>query len=144
MIYPISGGAPPPDPPGPPGPDPPSPPPIPAIPSLVFSPAGAVPGSVWVEGSELHYIASNGQEWAGTGVAGGAPGGAIPGSLWVEGENLAYIDQNGIGRTLQLEDLGPHSGQGVGSVWVDPTFAAGQQWNWLGTVRRSRWFNGGV
>lgn len=52
----------------------------------VSTPAGAVPGSVWVEGTDLHYIDADGDErycrMAGT--SGHSDSVAVAGSAWVE------------------------------------------------------------
>ncbi len=82
-----------------------------------------VPGSVWIEGTEIHIVTAGLSEykWEGTYVT--APAGAIPGSLWVEGDNLHYIDALGSERFVN----GPNSGARVGlagSIWQESLFIA--------------------
>ena len=108
---------------------------------MVATPSGALAGSLWVEGAELHYIASAGVEYAGTGTSVSTPSGAVVGSLWQEGENLFYIDASGVKRQVLKMSLGAKSAPAVaGSVWVDDGTTAGKQLQWVsGTTRYEHW-----
>lgn len=108
---------------------------------MVATPAGAVVGSIWVEGADLHYIASTGVEYAGTGTSISTPSGAVVGSFWAEGENLFYIDASGVKRLVLKTALGAKdAGALTGSVWVDSVAAAGKQLQWAsGTTRYEHW-----
>jgi len=58
-------------------------------------------GYIWVEGTQLHYIAADCYEWYGEGAIGDASG-ADPGYIWIEGEQLHYIDASGNERYFGL------------------------------------------
>ncbi len=131
---------------GPPCPPPPScPPPPPGTPiPNTFTPTitGAAPGSMWVFGSNLYYIAANGTACRGTGVAGATVLTARRGSIWVEGDDFKYIDDSRITRTLQKTSLGAEPTAVVGSCWVESPSPAGQQMTWVGTSLKEKWWNG--
>ena len=87
-----------------------------------------VAGSMWVDGSTLHYIDPLGSEWYFTGTAGTTPGGAIVGSIWVDSGNgtIHYIDASGVDRAVAVESGSSRSGVGAvrGSLWVDTVDSA--------------------
>lgn len=137
-LRPISGGGPPPVSP----PVSPPPPPPPAIPAFVANPPGAVPGSKWVEGAELHYIASNGAEYSETGTSVATPPGAVVGSSWLESDDIHYIDSSGVERTITKTSLGAKPAPAItGSEWVHSPAAAGAQVTWISTANFYRWSN---
>ena len=133
-----------PPPPPPPPPSCPPPPPSPsAEPHLVGTPLGAIAGSLWVEGSELHYLSAAGTEYAGTGTSIATRPTAIAGSFWAEGEALRYIDATGIERELPKTSLGAKAGAALaGSLWIESTATAGQQLQWVSGATRYTFWNG--
>jgi len=133
------GGCPPPV--APPVSPPVSPPPPPGIPALVGSPAGAKPGSRWVEGAEHHVIMTGGEEYQGTGISISTPPAVLVGSAWVD-EDSFYIDASGVKRRLQAQTEGATSGAIPGSEWVHSPSPAQQEYNWIGGTTRWRWHNG--
>lgn len=82
-------------------------------------------GSVWVEGTDLHWI-SDGVNWRSTGGSSGAVAGKV-GSIWVEGNDLHYIDSSGNERTLVGVDGGVVAGK-MGSLWIDGTVNNNLYW----------------
>jgi hypothetical protein len=81
--------------------------------------SSAQSGSLWVEGSRIHwadgsteYKASNQGNQVSTGHTGSA------GSVWVEGKYFHWIDQNGVERRFYGVDSGEKPG-GQGNVWVE-------------------------
>jgi hypothetical protein len=93
------------------------------------------PGSIWVEGDQLHYVDANGAEWYVQGEYWGPsnPSGiganqGRPGSLWVEGD--AYVHYCGAGGQdwrLPLEfthndAAGPT--RSVPSIWIEGSYFA--------------------
>lgn len=119
--------------------------PAPALPSLVGTPSGAIRGSVWVEGSELHYISDNGTEWAGTGTSVDTPSGAVLGSCYLNSatDAIYYIDSSGVRRALQATSLGAKPAGAVqGSMWIDGGQLTGRQLEWAGATNRWQWWNG--
>lgn len=76
-------------------------------------------GSVWVEGTELHWIDENGIERVYEGEHIGTPSGARPSSVWVEGTRLHYVDANGAERrSYATPSLGSPPGR-IGSAWIE-------------------------
>lgn len=125
-----------------------APPPTPRQPHLVATPPGAVVGSMWVEGAELHYIASDGTEWAETGASQATPPGAVAGSIWSESDWVSYIDGPGVERRISRTSMpAVPSGAIDGSLWLEnsaPTHK-GEQVQWIGaSLARFRWWNGGT
>src|SRR3954463_4495656 len=81
-----------------------------------------IAGSVWVDGSTLHYVDKNNAEWFFTGTVVASPAGApVVGSIWVSGSFVNYIDS--LNRVRQLPVVLVTSRVGVGavsgSIWVD-------------------------
>lgn len=78
-------------------------------------------GSIWVEGSELHFIDGSGNEYAYSGEdTGNNPSGATSGSIWLgSGDNkIHYIDENGDERTTP-RSVGANVSGVAGSVWIE-------------------------
>lgn len=132
-----------PPPPPPPSPPPPAPPPA-AIPNLDSRPAGALPGSVYVSGTELFYVSSFGGLFKGTGQdSGSSPAGAIVGSVYVDGDVWQYIDAVGRLRNLHASSLGAKDGAAIhGSTWVDSARVEGKQFAWVSGTTLFQWWNG--
>jgi len=82
-------------------------------------------GSLWIEGTDLHWI-SDGVNWRSTGGSPGAVAGKV-GSIWVEGNDLHYIDSSGNERTLVGVDGGVVAGK-IGSLWIDGTVNNDLKW----------------
>lgn len=84
------------------------------------------PGSIWVEGSDLHYVDSAGNERSFTGDNIGAPAGALSGSLWLDTSDnrVHYIAGGGAERVLPAVTAGLHTDAAAiqGSVWVEGDF----------------------
>jgi hypothetical protein len=80
------------------------------------------PGSIWVEGVQLHYIASDGAEWYVQGDYWGSAAGR-PGSLWVSTSD-AYLYYSGAdGLKYRVPLVWPHSdGNAQKGVWVEGHF----------------------
>lgn len=78
----------------------------------------AVNGSIWVEGTELHYLTEIGTERKATGTDNGAVAGN-QGSLWIEGTQLHYIDNAGHERILPYTAIGANESGLQGSIWVE-------------------------
>lgn len=74
-------------------------------------------GSIWVDGTELHYISESGTERRETGVDYGFVAG-LPGSIWIEGTQLTYIDSSQHKRMLPYATLSTVAGLD-GSIWLD-------------------------
>ena len=51
-----------------------------------------VAGSLWVESSDLHFVAEDGSEWRYVGESTIFGSSALIGSLWIEGDYLYYVD----------------------------------------------------
>lgn len=86
------------------------------------------PGSIWVDGSELHFVDGDGDEWKYNGeeaidfsLAPNMVKTAVltPGSIWIEGEDLYYVgDDDTIRKTPT--NLKETSVSGIkGSVWIE-------------------------
>jgi hypothetical protein len=100
-------------------------------------------GSTWVEGSERHYIASNGVEYAETGSSTATPPSAVAGSVWVEGEDNKYLDASGVERNLSRTSEGAKAAPAIaGSQWLNSPSPAGQQVKWITGSNKQRWHNG--
>lgn len=115
------------------------------IPSLVGTPSGAIRGSVWVDGSALHYISDNQTEWAGTGTAVDTPSDAVVGSCYLNSatDEIYYIDASGVRRALQATSLGAKPAGAVqGSMWVAQDQVTGRQLEWAGATNTFQWWNG--
>lgn len=85
------------------------------------------PGSMWVEGNYLHWIAETTKvEWRFLGTIVSTPAGAIVGSVWVEpAGGLNYVDSSGVERQVYLSGAAsPHADAAAlgGSVWVESTY----------------------
>ena len=95
---------------------------------------------MWVSGSELHYVGTDGADFAETGAAIDTPGGAIPGSIWMDspGNVLQYIDASGVRRQVSVQGTPAAPGAVAGGLWVESTQPAGIQVNWA----VGRWWNG--
>lgn len=77
----------------------------------------AINGSIWVEGTDLHWLDSAGTERINTGADNGASAG-VQGSAWIEATDLHYIDANGDDRSLTGSDQGAVAGV-EGSIWIE-------------------------
>ena len=75
-----------------------------------------LPGSIWVDGTDLHYISETGTERKATGSNSGSVAG-LAGSIWIEGTQLAYIDNTQTKRILPYTALSTVAGLN-GSIWV--------------------------
>lgn len=73
-------------------------------------------GSIWVDGTELHYISETGTERRETGVDNGAVAG-LAGSIWIEGTQITYIDSSQHKRMLPYVTLSTVAGLD-GSIWL--------------------------
>ena len=64
--------------------------------SATYGPYGwnEVPGSVWIEGDDFHYIDANGIERYIYGDDGGHKDAGLPGSIWQESTFVAWLDAN--------------------------------------------------
>jgi hypothetical protein len=82
-------------------------------------------GSLWVDGTTLHYVDKVGVEWFFTGTAGSTPAGAKIGSLWIDDSTstMHYIDGSGVDRAVKVSAVADRSGVGAlkGSFWVETT-----------------------
>ena len=79
-----------------------------------------IPGSIWVEGTGLHYIDNTGDEWYYTGTYIASSTGAIPGTIWVQSSSnsLRYVD--GVGDVREIADAASVISGGVaGSLWIE-------------------------
>lgn len=80
-------------------------------------------GSVWVEGSDLHWCDGS-TEYDATDESGdqivrvGSVSGD-PGSIWVEGSELHWIDSSGVEYYHTGGDSGDNPGGSSGSIWVE-------------------------
>jgi hypothetical protein len=95
-----------------------------------------VPGSLWVEGANLHYVDSAGVEWGTVpaGSQGAAPNNAVKGSLWIEGEDantalLCYVSDEGtpLIRYVPTAWVTHRDTLRQGSLWVSSTAANSYQ-----------------
>ncbi|MEF8880782.1 MAG: hypothetical protein V5A72_03055, partial [Candidatus Nanohaloarchaea archaeon] len=75
-------------------------------------------GSIWVEGTEFHFVDGSGTEYKYDGDYVTSPSGADPGSIWIDGENLHYIDENGDERKIPRVVHSSVSGT-KGSIWIE-------------------------
>lgn len=78
-------------------------------------------GSLWIEGSDLHWIDANDVEQSVTGTDTGNNPSASNGSIWVEGTVLHYIDANGNERTLSGTQVATSTTGESGALWVEST-----------------------
>lgn len=81
-------------------------------------------GSLWIDGSNIHWIDANGVDQARTGSSQGTPPGALAGSVWDHGivsNTFRYIDASGVLRfldhTINFGAVPP--GGLIGSRWVE-------------------------
>jgi hypothetical protein len=80
----------------------------------------ATKGSIWVEGSNLHFIAEDGYEYRYTPTSDyGVVSGAKPGSIWIDGYRIYYIDANGRKRALPYRSISSIATAVLGSLWVE-------------------------
>lgn len=86
------------------------------VPVTVYLDKG--PGSVWIEGVDLHWIDENRDEWRFPGTLIIASPGGLFGSLWVEENDLHYIDANGDERKV-YGPLGSIQNALPGSLWIE-------------------------
>lgn len=79
------------------------------------------PGSIWVDGAQLHFVDKNGAQWYFTGTDTGASvGSAVQGSFWVSGDFLYYISgAPATCRRLPATVVAYRAGATAGSPWVD-------------------------
>lgn len=122
------------------------PPPPPGIPALKSATStGRVAGSLWVEGTEVRYVASDKTIWGGTGTAISTPVGAIPGSMYQSGTLIVYIDASGTKRRLQ--DTGSAVATStdaiLGSMWLNTPDTQQFQLQWVSSSGFYQfWWNG--
>src|SRR5262245_25856378 len=79
-----------------------------------------VPGSLWVEGTFLHFIDQYSREWRYPGNYNGSPSGARPGSIWTYQGYLFFIGQDGLKYYVNAfgDQISPKSSR-PGSLWVE-------------------------
>jgi len=92
-----------------------------------------IAGSIWVEGTELHWINASGTEYKLTGDNAGAVAG-VAGSIWITGSNstdgqLHYVDASGNHRYTfsQPQFLSFVPNAIPGSIWIDSAGSASTQ-----------------
>lgn len=78
------------------------------------------PGSIWVEGSELHHIDEDGNEWKLTGEDQGSITGQ-KGSIWIENDKFYYVDEDNHKRECPKDNLSSTSGIS-GSAWIEGNY----------------------
>lgn len=76
------------------------------------------PGSMWVAGAYLYYVAEDGHTFQAGGTSAGLVSGSVPGSLWVAGDRVYYIDESRYKRYLPYSRIGTTTGV-AGSAWVE-------------------------
>ncbi len=78
-------------------------------------------GCGWVEGVNLHFIASDASEWSFEGTLLGAATGAKPGSLWIDSDDdqIHYIDEFQEERYLPSAYEGGHGAHSDGATHTD-------------------------
>ena len=87
-------------------------------------------GSVWINGSDFHYIDESIRERIYTGKYIGPVWNARPGSIWIEGNLLRYVNEAGTeirqlsGKPVQIGFVGK-----PGSIWVE-----GANLFWIGDI----------
>jgi len=87
-------------------------------------------GSAWVEGDDLHVVASTQHEWYYTGTSLGSPAGALTGSCWVDTDDLVhYVDASGVERSVAAAASHVDTAARSGSAWVDTD----SHLHWVGT-----------
>lgn len=80
------------------------------------------PGSVWVDGEELHFIDGAGVEWYYEGdLKEAAPAEAQAGSMWVEEANdqVCFVSETGDIRCLPRDVSESVSNAKSGSIWIN-------------------------
>jgi hypothetical protein len=82
----------------------------------------AISGSLWIEGTSLHW-SSAGTDYYCEGGSLGTPAGAMPGSIWIDGPNIRYIDESGVYRSIGDSEgvvIDPGEWPGMaGSLWIE-------------------------
>jgi hypothetical protein len=98
-----------------------------------------VAGSLWVDGTQLHYVDKSGNEWYFVGTAGSTPAGAIVGSIWVDSASstIHYIDSVGVDRAVAVEAGANRAGAGAlpGSIWVDTVAAVNKSLHAINNIQ---------
>lgn len=80
------------------------------------------PGSLWVEGAELHYVDSISREWFLQGELGGASG-AKPGALWIGTDGyLYYVGANGLKYRVWWQTMHTDAASTKANVWIDGNY----------------------
>lgn len=81
----------------------------------------ASPGSVWVEGGDLHFIDGSGTEYAYTGESISSPSSATTGSIWLDTDDgqVHYIDENGDERAAPRSVGSSVADAQNGSIWIE-------------------------
>jgi hypothetical protein len=98
-----------------------------------------VPGSVWIIGGELHYVASDGNDYLirGRNLSNVTGNNTIFGSLWVEGTQLKFVPETPPGSffhlayTLPAVFVNTPAGAIPGSIWIDSNYGVLQQVHYI-------------
>lgn len=80
------------------------------------------PGSLWVEGEELHYVAANGAEWY---IKGEYWGGGIgkPGALWIGNDAyIYYLSAAGQRFRIPLQNMHSDAAAQKACIWVEGNY----------------------
>lgn len=79
-------------------------------------------GSLWVEGAELHYVDSVGNEWYIAGDYWGSTAGK-PGSLWIGPDAYMYYSgSNGLKYRVPLQNVHSDAAAQKASIWVEGNY----------------------
>jgi hypothetical protein len=97
----------------------------------------AVPGSLWVQGTQLRFTSQSGVNFAYEGTYSSSPAGAKPGSSWIEGDNFAYIDQYGSKRLVINYTATNIPAAVAGSLWI-----YGNYLYWINTNKNKTYGHG--
>lgn len=79
-------------------------------------------GSMWIEGTSLHWIAGTTDYYVEGENLGASVG--TPGSIWIDGVVIRYVDESGnyrsIGTDQGVVNLGDANSSAIyGSIWLD-------------------------
>lgn len=80
----------------------------------------AVNGSIWIEGTSIHFLDDAGNHWVRYCGGGEVASGAVPGSIWIEGNKFCIIGADGKKYWNNSTDMGAAAGAVNGSLWIDP------------------------
>ena len=95
-------------------------------------------GSMWVEGTYLHWRNASNTEYRFDGTVIATPSGATVGSLWIEANNVHYIDASGVERQVGGPYVSSQAGL-AGSMWMDSAEPANEQLHWLGEAQHEHY-----